>query len=149
MVLPQILTTRKMNKENFIIPVILFFLSIAFLFVSLLVRLRKNNPVLISRKIKLGAAVITLTSLLSACTGNPPIEQETCYKEVSNDTQNYTIKKNTTVTHDTLKEESQNADPGKKPLNKKYHNLLRDSVKIEPPVQNATCYAPVADTDTI
>lgn len=121
----------------------LFFLSIAFIFVSLLVRFRKNNSAIISRKLKLGAAIITLTSILSACTGTPQIDQETCYKEASGDTvQNIN---DTVAFKDTLNKEL-NKKKGK--INNEV-KLSTDTVITVPSIPHATCYIAVMNEDTI
>ena len=141
----QIITTLKMNKGNIVLYVILFFLTVAFLLVSLLVRLRKNNPVLISRKIKLGATIITLTTILSACVGTPQIEQETCYKEASGDTVQNMNKNDTVAFKDTLNNEEK-IKKGK--INNK-GILSNDTVITVPSIPHATCYIAVMNDDTI
>ncbi len=106
-------------------------------------RFRKNNPVLISGKLKLGATIITLTSILSACTGNPPAEQETCYKKASVDTHNIiVVNKDPIIVKDSRKNK----------LHKKSGNktepLPRDTTIIEPPPPDATCYMIILSNDT-
>ena len=112
-------------------------------------RFKKNNPVLVSRKMKLGAAIITLTSILSACTGNTAVEQDTCYKKASDDTLIKTVKTDSVITNETLKKETQNDLPNKKYLKKIKNGAIKDTLITIPPIQNATCYAPVNINDTL
>ena len=65
-----------MTKENLIAPVIVIGLSIAFIFVSFLVYLFAGNPRLIKSKLKIGAAIITLTTFANTYS----FSQKTCYK---------------------------------------------------------------------
>lgn len=138
-----------MNKESVIIPVLVFFLTLAFLFVSLFVWLRKDNPVFVSRKIKLGAAIITLTSILAACNGSPSADQETCYKQASTDTLEPSQSNDTTKISDTLNKKSTKDPDKKKFLKLTKQDLLKDSIIVQPPVQDATCYAAVNMDDSL
>jgi hypothetical protein len=138
-----------MNKENFYLPFLLFFLTLAFLCMSILVWFKKNNPVFVSGKIKLGAAIITLTSVLYACNGNQAIEQDSCYKTVSDDT---------LVKSETLDSANSSASLNKDTLTN-YHkkknlklikpNHLKDSFIVQPPIQDATCYISVNLDDSL
>lgn len=73
-----------MKKTELFIPIILVFLGIAFVAVSLAVYLSDGKSAFwVSRKMRLGALIITLSSL-GACDGciNPP---NTCYEQVATD----------------------------------------------------------------
>ncbi|HBS88300.1 MAG: hypothetical protein A2W91_17715 [Bacteroidetes bacterium GWF2_38_335] len=65
-----------MDKEKLITPVILIALGIAFIYACFMVAVRKDNKAAISRKLKIGAAIISLTAFIN--TGS--YAQKTCYK---------------------------------------------------------------------
>lgn len=65
-----------MNKENIISPIILAGIFIAFVIVSLLLWAWGNNKRMVSSKLKLGAAILTLTTLITTNS----YSQKTCYK---------------------------------------------------------------------
>ena len=65
-----------MTKEQLITPVIVIGLSLAFIVVSFLVYLFNANPRLIRSKLKIGAAILTLTAFVNTHS----FSQKTCYK---------------------------------------------------------------------
>lgn len=72
-----------MIKKEYIASIGLALLSVAFVAISLLLYLNKNNRWLVARKIKLGASMLTLSAIITACTsGTPPddIEIISCYE---------------------------------------------------------------------
>ncbi len=65
-----------MNKENILTPIIILGLSIAFITVSVLVIFYSGNPKFLKYKLKIGAAIIALTTFVNT----HGLSQKTCYK---------------------------------------------------------------------
>lgn len=89
-----------MIKKEHIIPFVVSILSVAFVTISVLLYFDKNNKWLVSRKLKLGGLMLTLTAIISSCGGETPEQEDIvkCYKVTMNDTitniENDTIENN-------------------------------------------------------
>lgn len=78
------------NKTYFLAVVFFVIMAIAFLLVTILLKLKDNNPKLIRKKLKLGAAMLTLTAIINCC-GQKNTEQISCYAAgVIEDSDEYT-----------------------------------------------------------
>lgn len=66
-----------MEKQNIFAPLFILLLGIAFASVTLLLFFSKNNPGLIRRKLKLGAAILSITSFLNT---GVVAQEKMCYK---------------------------------------------------------------------
>lgn len=132
-----------MNKKIIFIYIKLAFLSLGFILISLPVRFRKNNSSFLSHKIKLGATIITMTYLLSACSGNTQTEPDTCYKSASNDSDSTALNK------DTLKNEIKDTVKKNISAKKSKTSSQKDTIIKEPPVPEITCYMIAMPDDTI
>lgn len=65
-----------MNKENIVTPIIIIGLSVAFISISVLVVFFSGNPKFLKYKLKIGAAIIALTTFVNT----HGFSQKTCYK---------------------------------------------------------------------
>ncbi len=63
-------------KKEIVIPVLLIILGLVFVIINALVFVFKGNPRLIKRKLKVGAMILTLSSIAACHT----IPERTCYK---------------------------------------------------------------------
>jgi len=102
--------------------------SIAFIFISTLVKLNKRNSRLISKKIKFGVALITLTSIFNSCS-NSEKNVVTCYQIPESDS---------------TKIETINGT-----LNKDTVAIVSDSIGISNPQNRATCYGAPANLNNL
>lgn len=64
-------------KKEIIIPALIIFLGVIFVFINILVFFSKGNNKFIKKKLKVGAIILSLTGII-AC-GTPHTEQPTCY----------------------------------------------------------------------
>jgi hypothetical protein len=63
-------------KKEILIPILLLILGLMFIIINIIVYLSKGNNWVISKKLKLGALILSLTSIFSC--GSPP--KPTCYE---------------------------------------------------------------------
>jgi hypothetical protein len=71
----------KLVDNKYLHPVLVVLLFIAFAIVSFLIILNKNNPSLLKKKLKIGALLITLTSVTGGCQDSIV----TCYDPIPSD----------------------------------------------------------------
>ena len=116
--------SKLIMKKEYFVYVSFIFLSLAFIIISFLLRWNQNNPKLIARKIKLGAGLIVLTTILNSCTSTEP-GMVTCY-DVSVPDTNQTITKKDSINPDTIVKKS-------------------DTIGISSPLNRATCYGAPAN----
>lgn len=92
-------------KEKSIICFSFICKSVLYILVSFILKFNFGKKKLIARKIKLGTAIITLTSMFSSCSGpEDTIEKVTCYEMVAVDS-NYIEMKSDSISNDSLLKE--------------------------------------------
>jgi len=70
-------------KKEYLATIGIALLSVAFVTISLLLYFNKNSRWLTARKIKLGAIMLTLTTVISSCSN--PDDEVLCYSVAIND----------------------------------------------------------------
>lgn len=75
-------------KKEILIPVLLLFLGLIFIIINLIVYFSKGNPWLISKKLKLGAMIITISGMFACGSPAPDIKTSTCYTPKPHDNKN-------------------------------------------------------------
>jgi hypothetical protein len=111
-------------KKEYFIYISVAALTFAFIIISFLLKLNRQSQKMTARKIKLGAALLTLSSLLNSCSG-PQRDTVTCYEVATPDTNYEEIKKDS-LTNDV-------------------HPLKKDSIGIGPAPKQATHYGAPAN----
>lgn len=96
-----------MDRDNFLAPIVVIALSALFLLISLLMFFRPENAKLTKRKIRTGAAIIALTSLISTQQGcvatcydapEPQIPNEIQFQNIYSDTIEINIPEGNVIT---------------------------------------------------
>ena len=118
---------KKEMKKEILVYISIAALSFGFLVISILLNWNRKNPKLTAKKIKLGAALLTLTSILNSCSGSAK-GVVTCYDVSAPDSIKTEIKKDT-LTNDNIPKAS-------------------DTIRIDPSTIRATCYGAPANFNT-
>ncbi len=108
-------------KKNFFLYFSYAALSGSFIAFAFLVKWTPKNQKLIARKIKLGAALVALTSVFNSCSGPDP-GVVTCYEVAEPDSSKAEIK-NGTLTNDSV-------------------SATADTIGIKSSLNRVTCYGP-------
>lgn len=111
-------------KKDYLIFIPIALLTVAFIFISVLLKLNQKNKQLISRKIKLGAALLTLTAVFNSCSGPEP-GVVTCYDVATPDSIKTQIKTDTIISDTVAKSV--------------------DTIGINTTINRATCYGAPAN----
>ncbi len=132
-------------KREILIPLLILILGLLFIIINIVIFCSKGNSWLISKKLKIGAMILSLTGII-AC-GSPP--KVSCYEQppskdyidsIANARKQDSIK--------TAKEQKQITDSiaNAQEEQKKIDSLAKIKHKKKPPVIKPTCYKPVQKT---
>jgi hypothetical protein len=73
-------------KKEILIPVLLMFLGVVFVIINIIVYFTKGNNWVVSKKMKVGALILTLTSIVACHT----VPKPTCYDVAITPSKDYT-----------------------------------------------------------
>lgn len=128
-------------KKEIVIPLLLFVLGLIFIIINILVFFTKGNAWFISKKLKVGAMILSLTGVL-AC-GSPP--KPTCYDTApskENTDSIAKVKKQDSI--NTIEKQKYIDDSSAIELKKqmKKDSLAKIKHKKKPPIIKPICYHP-------